>query len=246
MLRQAKIQARILWNRRFKLRHRKRGYRLLSGSGLEIGAFYLPAKVPKKTSIIYADALTREEAFARFPELQGYPLVQVDHQVDLDQEGLIGIADGQFDFLIINHVLEHVANPIFVIEEMLRVVKSGGHLVITIPDKDFSVDRSRQLTSFEHLLEEYRVGTKEVSDEHYLDFIRGVHPELLQLSPIELQTRVQEIRRRREHAHVWDSRTFKRFFVKACDEVLKIPATLEFESVGQKNRNEYFSVWNKR
>src|SRR5690349_14168158 len=139
MYEKLKARLRLNWNRHFKLRHRKRGYRLLPGVGAEIGAFYLPACVPRSCKVIYCDTVTKSQALNKFPELKAYPLVEIDKLIDLDKSGLLGF---------MNHVIEHVANPIKVLEEMFRVVKSGGYVVITAPDKDYSIDRPRSLTNF--------------------------------------------------------------------------------------------------
>lgn len=227
------------------LSHRDFGYRLLDGNGLEIGAFHQPAPLPQRCVVSYCDAVAREEAVKLFPELKFDELVPVRHIVDLDKGGLSAFADDSYDFIVINHVIEHVANPIKVVAELFRVVKPRGLVVISAPDKDFTFDKPRDLTSFEHLLEEYRQGISQVTDEHYLDFLRGVHPEVFQQDEERLRQAVESVKNRREHAHVWDSATFEDFLHKAFD-VLEIRAGKRFESGGRENSFEYFSVWEKR
>lgn len=224
--------------------HREFGYRLLDGSGLEIGAFHQPALLPQRCVVSYCDAVTREEAVKFFPELKLDDLVPVQHIVDLDKDGLSAFTDGSYDFIVINHVIEHVANPIKVVAELFRVVKPQGVVVISAPDKNFTFDKTRDLTSFGHLLEEYRQGISQVTDEHYLDFLRGVHPELVQQGEERLRQAVESVRNRREHAHVWDSATFEAFLHSSFD-VLGIQAVKRFESGGWENSFEYFSVWEK-
>ncbi|SEH07087.1 methyltransferase domain-containing protein [Candidatus Venteria ishoeyi] len=220
------------------------GYRLLRGDGLEMGAFNNPAQVPENCNMTYCDAVSREQALAYFPELTRDDLVDVQHICNLDTQGLSVFSDGQFDFVILNHVIEHVANPIKVIEELFRVIKPGGMVVISAPDKDFTSDKNRLLTSFEHLLQEYQDEVTAVSDEHYLDFLKGVHPDTLKGTPEEIQGHIQNVRNRREHAHVWDSAHFSQFLSKTLKH-LNIHAQCQFFNTGARNQIEYFSVWQK-
>ena len=45
----------------------------------------------------------------------------------------IPVEDSFFDAIICNAVLEHVENPVEVVEELYRVLKSGGYLYLCIP-----------------------------------------------------------------------------------------------------------------
>jgi SAM-dependent methyltransferase len=55
---------------------------------------------------------------------------------DGDAQFLNGIAEGSLDFVHSSHCLEHLANPSEGLSNWLRVVREGGHLVITVPDED--------------------------------------------------------------------------------------------------------------
>ncbi|NNF01131.1 MAG: methyltransferase domain-containing protein [Bacteroidia bacterium] len=224
--------------------HRKKGFKLLNGHGLEIGALHEPAPVPSRCQMTYADALSKEDAKDLFKEIDANKLVDVDVIVDLDKEGLGKINDNEFDFVILNHVIEHVANPINVVSELFRVCKDGGMIVIAAPDKRFTFDKDRSITSFTHLSKEYEENVSEVSDEHYLDFLKHVHPDVMLLSEEKIQKSLEGVRNRREHAHVWDSSSFKDFLQKTI-ELLNLECTLRFESLGDSNKIEYFSVWQK-
>ena len=229
------------------LNHRLAGYNLLMGEGLEIGAFHQPATIPAHCTIEYCDAQSKAEACRAFPELNIDDLVDVEHICDLDKQGLSIFDAERFDFVILNHVIEHVANPIKVIEELFRITKAGGHLIISAPDKQFTFDKNRALTSFAHLKEEYDNQITEVTDEHYSDFLQGVHPDLFEqvkLKPEQLQVHINNVKKRREHAHVWDSQTFSEFMHNTL-ALLQLKATCLFVSLGNDNQIEYFSVWQK-
>ena len=142
-------------------------------------------------------------------------------------------------------MIEHVANPIKVIEELFRVCKVGGKLVLSAPDKDYTFDKPRALTPFQHLLDEYKADIKEVSNEHYIDFLYGVHPEVKQCSETDLMIHVENVRRRREHAHVWDSNSFAEFLEQTL-KLLNIQAECLHLKQGAETNLEYFSVWQKQ
>ena len=47
-----------------------------------------------------------------------------------------GYKDEYFDFITLNHVFEHVPNPSQTMEEIYRILKPGGYLVIAVPVSD--------------------------------------------------------------------------------------------------------------
>lgn len=227
------------------MQHRTQGYAFLQGRGLEIGALNQPALVPDKCEVVYCDAISKQEAIQYFPEVDANLFVDVDYIADLDKESLSSFSDEEFDFVILNHVIEHVANPIRVVQSLFRIVSSDGVVIISAPDKRYTFDVNRTNTSFEHLWTEYKLNTTAVTDEHYLDFLQAVHPDIVaQSSTADLKHHIDNVRRRREHAHVWDSNTF-RSFLNECMSRCSISADCVYESSGDENLIEYFSVWKK-
>jgi SAM-dependent methyltransferase len=55
---------------------------------------------------------------------------------DGDAQYMLGIGDSQFDFVLSSHCLEHLRDPFVGIENWFRILKPGGHLVVTIPEED--------------------------------------------------------------------------------------------------------------
>lgn len=229
---------------RISLAHRPKGYALLRGHGLEIGALHQPAQVPEHCTVEYCDAESREQNLQYFPELKREDLVEVGTLCDMDRQGLAPFADDQFDFVIFNHVIEHVANPIRALGELFRVAKPNGQVVLSVPDKDFTFDRLRQLTPFSHLLAEYQAGVTEVAEDHYRDLLVGTLPHLHHAPPEAVQAQLREYKDRREHAHVWDSASFVDFLEQSMT-LLNLRAECQFSHVGRDNYFEYFSVWRK-
>jgi SAM-dependent methyltransferase len=216
----------------------------ISGEGIEIGAFEHPAPLPKGCVTKYVDRFQPSEMAALFPEIDTSRLVDVDITLDLDSEGLSKIGDATQDYVIFNHVVEHVANPISVLGEIFRVLKPGGRLAIGAPDRDCTFDKDRPVTTWAHLEQEYREGVTEVTDLHYVDFLAHVHPELLRGGVDEIARQVEIQRSRREHPHVWTSEAFREFLEKTFD-LLGLRVNWLFEATSAENGFEYFAVLEK-
>jgi hypothetical protein len=74
------------------------------------------------------------------PELQKYNLVTLDITSTTNPDFVADITkynpqipDEHFDALLCTEVLEHVVEPFAAIREMTRIVKTGGHILITTP-----------------------------------------------------------------------------------------------------------------
>ncbi len=224
--------------------HRDKVYAVLAGQGLEIGAFHEPAVLPPTATVEYFDAIDATRAAELFPEIPADAFVQVDHLGDIDHDGLAQFGDGAFAFVICNHVIEHVANPIKLLGEIFRIAAPGGVVVLSAPDKDYTYDKTRPLTTFEHLWSDYENNVTENDDEHYMDFFRGAATHVLEADPIHLPAQIKRVRERREHAHVWDSASFATF-VRETMRRLDIQATQFAENLGPETDLEYFGAWQK-
>jgi 2-polyprenyl-3-methyl-5-hydroxy-6-metoxy-1,4-benzoquinol methylase len=135
--------------------HRLAFLPLLRGEGIEIGALHEPSAVGEGARVHYVDARSKDDSARLFPELPYDSLVAPEKIVDLDAGGLKQYAPASMDFVIASHVLEHVANPVFAIEQIFSVLRPQGYALIAIPDKRFTYDRHRATTTFERLWEDY-------------------------------------------------------------------------------------------
>jgi SAM-dependent methyltransferase len=82
--------------------------------------------------------------------------------------------DNTLDYVIASHVLEHVANPVAALAEWYRVLRPGGIIYLLVPDRRYTWDRGRALTSVEHMLEDYRRCTPPSDATHIDDFVGDV------------------------------------------------------------------------
>ena len=86
--------------------------------------------------------------------------------IEADVVDLAGIKDGQYDFVLSSNNIEHVANPMKALKEMLRVLKDGGCILIAAPRKEKTFDHERDYTAFEHLLDDYNNNVSEEDLTH--------------------------------------------------------------------------------
>jgi len=170
------------------------------GDGIEIGALHNPVQVPCGVTVRYVDRLNVEQLRQQYPELNTKPLVKID--ILADGERLETIEDTSQDFVIANHFLEHCQNPILAIENMLRVIKSGGILFLAIPDKRYTFDIDRPVTPYEHLVEDYVAGSEMSQREHFEDWARLVNKLT---DTLEIEKQVTNLMRINYsiHFHVW-------------------------------------------
>jgi ubiquinone/menaquinone biosynthesis C-methylase UbiE len=81
----------------------------------------LPVPASQAT-VKYVDYKTTEELRQSYPELRNLALVHIDYIGNA--EDLSSIPSGSQNFVILNHVFEHLINPIKALSEFDRVLKS--------------------------------------------------------------------------------------------------------------------------
>ena len=130
----------------------------LVGVGAEIGAFKTPLPGIRP---IYIDCF---EEYAGSPTLVDY----------FGSATAMPFRDSSLNYVAASHVIEHVANPLAALREWYRISRHGGFLYIVVPDRRYTFDRRRPLTTVPHLIEDFE---KEVGDNdptHIDDFIFNV------------------------------------------------------------------------
>jgi len=81
------------------------------------------------------------------------------------------IESGCYQFLISSNCLEHMANPLGALQEWIRVVESGGLLLLVLPNKVSNFDHRRPVTLFEHLLDDHGANTSEEDMTHLAEIL---------------------------------------------------------------------------
>lgn len=184
---------------------------MLSGNGIEVGALNNPI-VALHLNTKYVDKLSAAQARALYPELANEKLVEVD--IMDDAESLSTIPAASQDFVIANHVIEHMANPIKALLAWSRVLKKGGRLFLAVPDKRSTFDHHRALTSLQHLEEDFLNPSSQRDFEHFQDFALNVSCRFYHLRPeAEAAVLAKELwdQKYSIHFHVWDFNSFNQF-----------------------------------
>lgn len=122
---------------------------------------------------------------------------------------LAGLASSSYDFVLSSHTLEHTANPLQALSEWIRVLKTGGLLVIALPHKDGTFDHRRPVTTMAHLVEDFEKHMPE-DDLTHLDEILRLHdlskdPEAGTHADFAERSR-KNVENRCLHQHVFDTR----------------------------------------
>ena len=144
----------------------------LRGNGIEIGALHNPLEVSGSARVKYVDRMSVSELRKHYPELDSKELVNVD--IIDNGEFLESIQDSTQDFVIANHFIEHCQNPIAAINNMLRVLKGGGMIYLSIPDKRYTFDKDRPLTPIDHILKDYTEGPEWSKEQHFEEWVKVV------------------------------------------------------------------------
>ena len=144
----------------------------IRGRGIEIGALHNPLPVPKWAKVKYVDRFPESILREHYPELRKKKLVNVDFICD--GEFLASVHDRSQDFVIANHFLEHCENPILSVENILRVLREDGIAYIALPDKRFTFDEDRPVTSLDHVKKDYEEGPVWSKKEHFEEWTRLV------------------------------------------------------------------------
>ncbi|MBY0524360.1 MAG: class I SAM-dependent methyltransferase [Gemmataceae bacterium] len=183
----------------------------LHGSGVEFGPGIHPLRLgPFVDSIRYCDVECGESYAMLFPELSGRDTVhfppKIDYRVDFNREPFVEmIGAGTLDFVIANHVLEHLINPLDFLEQCYQLLKPQGLLYLGLPDKRRIFDHLRQRTPLEDVLGRYERKEADVSDSRILEALRKhqIKHELPDSSHPD-HTRVIGLHRKRTvHLNVW-------------------------------------------
>jgi SAM-dependent methyltransferase len=224
--------------RRIKSVRRQIAARFLRGAGIEIGALHQPLELPMGAAVCYVDKMTTEELRSHYPELAGLPISAVD-VVD-DGEKLSKFDDSSLDFVVANHLIEHCPDPLYALKNWLRVLKTGGVVMMAAPDKRYTFDRDRALTSLDHIVFDYLHGPIWSRETHYEEWVRHVmkSPDPIAADHIEHLKSIDHA----IHFHVWTMTTFcemlehaRREFAFPFSIEQVRPGTMEFIVVLRKS-----------
>lgn len=107
-----------------------RGNVLEIGTGSGYGVKYIAPVVTKFVTI---------DKFVCDVDFKTYPNVEFKQQT---VPPFTNIADNSFDFVVTFQVIEHIQNDDLYVKEIARVLKPGGKLIVTTPNRHMSLSRN--------------------------------------------------------------------------------------------------------
>jgi len=144
-------------------------------SGLEIGPRDRPVVRKSDGPILYVDYMDTE-GLKNLHLTQGATDCNVDDLVHIDAvwgentiEAAIGTGE-KFDYIIASHVAEHVPDLITWLQELAKVLKPSGVIILAVPDKRYCFDHLRDETSITDLLTAHFMRARRPQPQQMIDF----------------------------------------------------------------------------
>lgn len=162
--------------------------------------------------------MTAPELRELYPELAGRTLVEVD--VVTDAETLESIPDESQDFVVANHVIEHMENTVRALGHWLRVLRPGGVLFMAVPHRERTFDRHRPGTPVEAVLADYRDGPGASRRGHYVEWVEKVEGVTGAAVEAAVETHMRD--RFSIHFHTWTDSEFLEL-LRVCSVDLGLP-----------------------
>ncbi len=128
----------------------------LKGIGMEVGPGENPIATSKNTIFL-------EKFVDNYDEI--FPKAQKERFVNGSAED-IPAQDNSFDFIVSAHCLEHCVDPIKVLKEFKRVVKSCGVIFLILPHCERTFDKGRTISSLDSHIFDHEF---QVKKEDYLE-----------------------------------------------------------------------------
>jgi hypothetical protein len=147
------------------------------GRGFELGPLFNPIVSRSEADVRYVDVFDTEQlrtSYTHDPNVDISKIVDVDVRLGRDDGSVATLSEAlgpeaPFDWAMASHVVEHVPDLIGWLADVAAVVADGGVLVLAVPDKRYTFDIHRPLTTTGQLLEAHeahvdRPGTRAVYD----------------------------------------------------------------------------------
>lgn len=211
--------------------------RYVHGEGVEIGALHMPLKLAEDATAKYVDYIPVDELRRQYPELKKLNLVDVS-LVD-NAEKLTKVKNNSVDFIIANHFLEHCQDPIGTVVTFFSKLRGNGILYMAVPDKRYTFDMNRKITTYKHLEDEHKSFPAK-------KFLRAHCQEIA--TETEGAKNIKKIKERVKylidsnysiHYHVWTQKELVEFFYKTAE---KYDLNLEIEAIANNVHEVIFII----
>lgn len=168
------------WNKDYLKRNKlDRNKKLLSkvdlrtDVGVEIGPLTNPVVTKKEGSVYYIDHTSKDELIKKYTNDPNIDVTKINDVDFIWGEKTLREAisdDLTFDYVVASHVIEHVPDVIGWLSEMNEILHVGGYVCLAIPDKRYTFDIKRQLTTVADLVDSYLNKVRRPSPRQIIDF----------------------------------------------------------------------------
>jgi Methyltransferase domain len=117
-------------------------------TALEIGALNAPV-FGSKVKVRYADRFSTAELARKYPHKSGF--VNVDYV--LTETAFSEHIRERFQCVVANHVIEHIPDLINWLDQLSKLVEGAGWVFLAVPDKRYTFDIARPLTTLADLID---------------------------------------------------------------------------------------------
>jgi SAM-dependent methyltransferase len=93
--------------------------------------------------------------------------VKIEHGISLPWD------DDSFDVVASRHALEHISNPVAAIKEWMRILKPGGVVYVSVPDRRKTTEHVRELTPLQHFVEDFENDVAEFDLTHEAEIMQA-------------------------------------------------------------------------
>lgn len=141
-------------------------------TGIEIGPLVNPIVTRDKSDVRYVDRASTEELckwYSRDPKIKVDDIMQIDYI--WGEQSLTEATEGseQFDYCVASHVIEHIPDLITWLGEISSILKVGGVACFAVPDKRYTFDYLRPVTTTADVLDSYFRKLRKPSFRHIFD-----------------------------------------------------------------------------
>lgn len=147
------------------------------------------------------------------------------YQYICEASDLQAIPNENYDFLISSHCLEHCANTLKTVTEWLRVLKKGGAIMLILPDKKYTFDHNRPVTSFEHFADDFKNNIDERDLTHLAEILE-LHDLSMDLPAGTIgqfkRRSLDNFKNRCLHHHVFDEKLLQNIYTHLDVKVIKM------------------------
>jgi SAM-dependent methyltransferase len=106
---------------------------------------------------------------------------------DGDAVYMAGIRDETYNFVHSSHCLEHLSDPYKAFQNWLRICRSGGHIIVTIPDEDlYEQGHHPSLFTGEHLTT-WTIGKKKSWSPNSINLIEFLSTFISQIEILKIE-----------------------------------------------------------